>query len=44
MVINHIGNHKHLTLDDRIRIETLIEQGENFSRIAKNSTGSSRSF
>lgn len=35
MAINHIGNRKHLTLDDRIRIETLIEQGANFSRIAK---------
>ena len=25
MAINHIGDRKHLTLDDRIRIETLIE-------------------
>lgn len=35
MAINHIGDRKYLTLDDRIRIETLIEQGANFSRIAK---------
>ena len=35
MAIHYIENHKHLTLDDRIRIETLIEQSKNFSRIAK---------
>lgn len=26
---------KHLTLSDRIRIETMIEQGKSFSQIAK---------
>lgn len=35
MAINHIGNHKHLTFDDRISIELMIEKGNNFSQIAK---------
>ena len=36
MAINHIGDRKHLTLDDRIRIETLIEQGANSPGSLKN--------
>ncbi len=34
MAVNYIGNNKHLTLDDRIRIEVLLEQKSNFSMIA----------
>ncbi len=35
MAVNYIGNNKHLTLDDRIRIEVLLEQKSNFSMIAR---------
>lgn len=34
MAINYIGNHKHLTLDDRVRVEALLEKNYNFSQIA----------
>ncbi len=35
MAVNYIGNNKHLTLDDRIRIEVLLEQKSNLSMIAR---------
>lgn len=35
MATSNIGNRKHLTLSDRIQIETGLEKGMNFTQIAK---------